>query len=207
MIRLIRSKGVGIFFVTQNPTDIPEKILSQLGNRIQHALRAFTPKDSKAIAQIAMTFRSNPNLKIADEITALRTGEALVSVLQADGSPSVTDKVLITSPASKIGTTDTSKVQAIVSSSPLFLKYKDSIDRISAHEILTQRFEQEAQAQQLELQKKELEKQQAQLARQKRSQPKSTIEKVGGQVLTGFSRSIGNQLARGLLGSVKKLFK
>lgn len=207
VIRLIRSKGVGIFFVTQNPTDIPEKILSQLGNRIQHALRAFTPKESKAIAQIAMTFRSNPNLKIADEITALRTGEALVSVLQADGSPSVTDKVLITSPASKIGTTDTSKVQAIVSSSPLFLKYKDSIDRISAHEILTQRFEQEAQAQQLELQKKELEKQQAQLARQKRSQPKSTIEKVGGQVLTGFSRSIGNQLARGLLGSVKKLFK
>lgn len=207
IIRLVRSKGVGIFFVTQNPADIPEKILSQLGNRIQHALRAYTPKDRKAIVQIAMTFRSNPALKIEDEILALRTGEALVSVLQEDGSPSVTDKVLITSPASKIGTVDTSTVKNIVSASPLFAKYKDGIDRISAHEILTQRFEQEAQVRQLEVQKKELEKQQAQLARQKRNQPKSTIEKMGDQVLTGFSRSVGNQLARGLLGSVKKLLK
>ncbi|MEL3905264.1 MAG: DUF853 family protein [Treponemataceae bacterium] len=207
IIRLVRSKGVGIFFVTQNPADIPEKILSQLGNRIQHALRAYTPKDRKAIVQIAMTFRSNPALKIEDEILALRTGEAMVSVLQEDGLPSVTDKVLITSPASKIGTVDTSTVKNIVSASPLFAKYKDGIDRISAHEILTQRFEQEAQVRQLEVQKKELEKQQAQLARQKRNQPKSIIEKMGDQVLTGFSRSVGNQLARGLLGSVKKLLK
>lgn len=207
IIRLIRSKGVSIFFVTQNPTDIPENILSQLGNRIQHALRAFTPKDKKAIDQIAMTFRINPELNIQSEITSLKTGEALVSVLQADGSPSVTDKVLITSPSSKIGTVDENILQKIISSSTLLPKYKNSFDRESAHEVLTKRFEQAVEIQKLEEQKKELAKQQAQIEKQKRNQPKGVLEKMGGQVLTGFSRSIGYQLARGVMGSIKKLLK
>lgn len=207
IIRLVRSKGVSIFFVTQNPTDIPETVLSQLGNRIQHALRAFTPKDKKAIDQVAMTFRINPELNIQSEITRLKTGEALVSVLQADGSPSITDKVLINSPSSKIGTVDESLLQKIISSSSLFPKYKNSFDRESAHEILTKRFEQTMEIQKLEEQKKELAKQQAQIEKQKRNQPKGVLEKMGGQVLAGFSRSIGHQLARGVMGSIKKLIK
>lgn len=207
IIRLIRSKGAGIFFVTQNPTDLPEAVLSQLGNRIQHALRSYTAKDQTAIKQVAMTFRLNPQLNIAEEITKLKTGDALVSVLQEDGSPSVTDKVSITSPASKIGTVADALVNNLVHSSPFFQKYKTSVDRESAYEILTKRLENAAQEKALSEQQKTIQRYEAELAKQKRNRPKSAVEKMGDQVMTGFSRSIGHQLARGVMGSIKKLFK
>lgn len=206
IIRLIRSKGVGIFFVTQNPTDIPEVILSQLGNRIQHALRAYTAKDKKNIHDISQTFRENPALNIEAELTALKTGEALVSVLDEDGAPSITEKILVTSPFSKIGTVSESSVQAVINRSNFLIKYKNPIDRESAYEILTKQFEAvTAQKKQMELVKQHEAEARA-AARTKRNQPKSVAEKMGGQILTGFSRSVGHQIARGLLGSLKKLF-
>ncbi|PIE98103.1 MAG: ATP-binding protein [Treponema sp.] len=201
IIRLVRSKGVGIFFITQNPADIPDKILGQLGNRIQHALRAFTPKDRKAIKLAADTFRPNPEFEVEDEITNLQTGEALISVLTDDGSPSVTQKVLMTSPHSKIGTVDNSKLQAVINESPLLYKYKDMVDRESAYEILKARFAKEAESEKKLQEAKIAEKQK----RAKKRQPKSQMQKMGESMLSSFTRSVGRQVARGLLGSLKKL--
>lgn len=206
IIRLIRSKGVSIFFVTQNPSDIPETILSQLGNRIQHALRSYTAKDQRSIKQVAMTFRTNSELDIAEEITKLKTGEALVSVLQEDGSPSVSDKVSIAFPASKLGTLSETSINNIVNASPFFYKYKTLVDRESAYEILSRRLQEINQQKAFEEQEKALAKREAELAKQIRKRPKGMLEQMGGQVMTGFSRSIGHQLARGLMGSIKKLF-
>jgi DNA helicase HerA-like ATPase len=139
VVRLVRSKGVGVYFVTQNPIDIPEKIAGQLGNRVQHALRAFTPRDQKAIKAAAETFRINPDLDVARAITELKVGEALVSTLQEDGSPSVVQRTLVAPPASRLGPV-TPKERAIVQSiSPFGGKYDSAVDRDSAAEILAQK--------------------------------------------------------------------
>ncbi|MES1984424.1 MAG: helicase HerA-like domain-containing protein [Pseudomonadota bacterium] len=139
VVRLIRSKGVGVYFITQNPIDIPEEVAGQLGNRVQHALRAFTPRDQKAIKAAAETFRINPDLDIATAITELKTGEALVSVLQEDGSPSIVQRTLIAPPRSRLGPV-TPKERAILQSiSPVAGKYDDAADRESAEEILAAR--------------------------------------------------------------------
>ncbi|WP_336985479.1 helicase HerA-like domain-containing protein [Altererythrobacter aquiaggeris] len=139
VVRLIRSKGVGVYFVTQNPIDIPEEIAGQLGNRVQHALRAFTPKDQKAIRAAADTFRINPDLDVAEAITELRVGEALVSTLMEDGAPSVVQRTLIKPPRSRLGPL-TPKERAIIQSiSPVEGKYDTSVDRESAAEVLTQK--------------------------------------------------------------------
>ncbi|CAN5299247.1 DUF853 domain-containing protein [soil metagenome] len=139
VVRLIRSKGVGVYFITQNPIDIPEEVAGQLGNRVQHALRAFTPRDQKAIKAAAETFRINPDLDIATAITELKTGEALVSVLQEDGSPSIVQRTLIAPPRSRLGPV-TPKERAIIQSiSPVSGKYDDAVDRESAEEILAAR--------------------------------------------------------------------
>ena len=139
VVRLIRSKGVGVYFITQNPIDIPEEVAGQLGNRVQHALRAFTPRDQKAIKAAAETFRINPDLDIATAITELKTGEALVSVLQEDGSPSIVQRTLIAPPRSRLGPV-TPKERAILQSiSPVSGKYDDAADRESAEEILAAR--------------------------------------------------------------------
>ena len=136
VVRLIRSKGVGVFFVTQNPIDIPEKIAGQLGNRIQHALRAFTPRDQKAIRAAAETFRINPELDVETAITELKVGEALVSTLEEDGSPSVVQRTLIVPPRSRLGPL-TPKERAIIQSiSPMDGKYDQKVDRESAAEVL-----------------------------------------------------------------------
>ncbi|MGK2912151.1 MAG: helicase HerA-like domain-containing protein [Sphingobium sp.] len=139
VVRLIRSKGVGIYFITQNPIDIPEDVAGQLGNRVQHALRAFTPRDQKAIKAAADTFRINPDLDIATAITELKTGEALVSVLQEDGSPSIVQRTLIAPPRSRLGPVDAKERAIIQSISPVAGKYDDAIDRESAEEILAAR--------------------------------------------------------------------
>jgi DNA helicase HerA-like ATPase len=139
VVRLIRSKGVGVFFVTQNPIDIPEKVAGQLGNRVQHALRAFTPRDKKAIKAAADTFRINPDLDVEDAITELRVGEALVSTLMEDGAPSVVQRTLIKPPRSRLGPVSKKERAIIRSISPVEGKYDEEIDRESAEEILLQK--------------------------------------------------------------------
>ena len=166
VVRLIRSKGVGVYFVTQNPTDIPDSILGQLGNRIQHALRAYTPRDQKAIRSAAETFRANPEFSTAEAITTLETGEALVSFLDAKGAPSVVERARILFPLSQIGAITDGQRLDIRSASPLKGKYDHIIDRESAFEILLadrQRAEQEQARQQQEI---EEQKAQAERARQ-----------------------------------------
>ncbi|MCX9147520.1 helicase HerA-like domain-containing protein [Erythrobacter sp. WG] len=136
VVRLIRSKGVGVYFVTQNPIDIPEKVAGQLGNRVQHALRAFTPRDQRAIKAAAETFRVNPKLNVSSAITELKVGEALVSTLDGDGAPGVVERTLIAPPRSRLGPV-TPKERAIIQSvSPLEGKYDTRIDRESAAEVL-----------------------------------------------------------------------
>jgi hypothetical protein len=136
VVRLIRSKGIGVYFITQNPIDIPAEVAGQLGNRVQHALRAFTPKDQRAIKSAAETFRINPGLDVETAITELKVGEALVSLLQDDGSPSPVERTLIAPPRSRVGAL-TPKERAIINSiSPLGDKYTQTIDRESAEEIL-----------------------------------------------------------------------
>ena len=139
VVRLIRSKGVGVFFVTQNPVDIPEEVAGQLGNRVQHALRAFTKKDQRAIKAAAETFRINPDLDVEEAITELRVGEALVSTLDDDGAPTIVQRTLIKPPRSRLGPL-TAKERAIIQSvSPHDGKYDERIDRESAEEVLGQK--------------------------------------------------------------------
>ena len=136
VVRLIRSKGVGVYFVTQNPLDVPEKILGQLGNRVQHALRAFTPRDQKAVQAAAQTMRANPKFDAATIITELGVGEALVSFLDEKGRPNVVDRSIIFPPASRLGPLTAAERQAMIQASPLLATYGETVDRESAYEIL-----------------------------------------------------------------------
>jgi DNA helicase HerA-like ATPase len=136
VVRLIRSKGVGVYFVTQNPTDIPDSVLAQLGNRVQHALRAFTPKEQKNVKAAAETFRANPDFKTEDAIMELGTGEALVSFLDEKGTPNIVERAKILFPLSQIGAITEGQRDQIVKSSRLFGKYDTMIDRESAFEVL-----------------------------------------------------------------------
>ena len=139
VVRLIRSKGVGVFFITQNPLDVPDIVLGQLGNRVQHALRAFTPRDQKAVKSAAETMRANPKFKTEDAITELGVGEALVSFLDEKGRPSVTERVFILPPASRIGSITPEERKTVVASSPVAGVYEKTVDRESAHEKLKAR--------------------------------------------------------------------
>ncbi|NSZ16012.1 helicase HerA-like C-terminal domain-containing protein [Agrobacterium vitis] len=141
VVRLIRSKGVGVYFVTQNPLDVPETILAQLGNRVQHALRAYTPREQKAVKTAAETFRPNPAFSCEEAITALGTGEALVSTLQGKGVPSMVERTLIRPPSARIGPLTDSERTAIIGASPMANLYDRTIDRHSAFEILAERAE------------------------------------------------------------------
>lgn len=136
VVRLIRSKGVGVYFVTQNPLDIPETVLGQLGNRVQHALRAFTPRDQKAVKAAAETMRANPKLNTEKAITELSVGEALISLLDEKGRPSIVERAYIMPPASRIGPIDETERAAIIKASTVFGHYEQMIDRESAYEKL-----------------------------------------------------------------------
>jgi len=138
VMRLIRSKGVGVWFVTQNPADIPDRVLGQLGNRVQHALRAFTPKDQKAVKTAAETLRANPAFDSAEAIQALGTGEALISFLDAKGSPSVVERAMVIAPGSRMGPVTGDERNGLINHSPLYGKYDTEIDRESAYERLQQ---------------------------------------------------------------------
>jgi hypothetical protein len=139
VVRLVRSKGVGVYFVTQNPLDIPDSVLGQLGNRVQHALRAFTPRDQKAVKATAQTMRQKPGLDIEAAITELAVGEALVSLLDAKGRPSVTERAFVLPPGSQIGPITAAQRQALIASSPVAGVYEKGVDRESAYEKLQQR--------------------------------------------------------------------
>jgi DNA helicase HerA-like ATPase len=141
VVRLIRSKGVGVYFVTQNPIDVPDKVLAQLGNRVQHALRAFTPRDQKAVAAAAQTFRPNPKLDTARVIMELGKGEALVSFLEASGTPSMVERVMIRPPSARIGPVTPEERKKIIDASPFKGKYDTAIDSESAYEMLQKRIE------------------------------------------------------------------
>lgn len=212
IVRLIRSKGVGIFFITQSPLDIPEDVLGQLGCRIQHALRAFTPKDKKAVNTVADTFRQNPKLDIKKEIGLLGIGEALVSTLQADGSPSIVEKTLIRPPESQIGPIEDQQRQDLIKRSPLYSRFAEDLDRESAFELLKKRTEEKerqlAQAEQEALQQKEDERKRREA--EKASQPKrkpgrprqSFAEAMIKSTMRSVGSSLGRRIVRGILGSL-----
>ncbi|SCW79118.1 helicase HerA-like domain-containing protein [Ancylobacter rudongensis] len=142
VVRLIRSKGVGVYFVTQNPLDVPDSVLSQLGNRVQHALRAFTPRDQKAVKAAADTFRPNPKLNTAQVITELGKGEALVSMQEGNGTPSMVERTLIAPPAARVGPITPELRKVALAQSPVRHAYDETLDRESAYEILAKRAEQ-----------------------------------------------------------------
>ena len=194
VVRLIRSKGVGVYFVTQNPIDIPEKIAGQLGNRVQHALRAFTPRDQKAIRAAAETFRINQDLDVETAITELKVGEALVSTLEMDGSPSIVQRTLVAPPRSRLGPV-TPKERAIIQSiSPFDGKYDQAVNRESAAEVLAQKSADAAQAAQVVEQDGE---------DAQRAQPRATPsmwEKVGKAAFGAAAASAGTMVARKVSG-------
>jgi len=142
VVRLIRSKGVGVYFVTQNPLDVPDKVLAQLGNRVQHALRAFTPRDQKAVKAAAETFRPNPNLDTAQVIMQLGKGEALVSFLEGNGTPTMVERCLIRPPTARVGPITPEERKAIMAKSPVKGKYEQAVDSESAYEVLQKRIQQ-----------------------------------------------------------------
>lgn len=197
VVRLIRSKGVGVFFVTQNPQDVPDRVSSQLGARIQHALRAFTPKEQKVIKTAAEMFRPNPAFSTLEAITDLGVGEALVSTLEAKGAPSIVDRTLIRPPASRLGPLTDAERGDIVRRSPLGKRYDKPVDRESAYEILQER------AERLTKQEAREEKEAARERPAKRSSRGDSLTDVAGKKLvrTLFSASVISAVVRGVLGT------
>ena len=202
VVRLIRSKGVGIYFVTQNPLDVPDKVLGQLGNRVQHALRAFTPRDQKAVKAAAETFRANKDLDVATVITELAVGEALVSFLDEKGTPDIVQRARILPPASRLGTITPEERQATVKASLPYGHYEKAVDRESAFEVLKVRTEAAAQAQAAQEQADATAKEEAKEARGSRSGGDSVIEAFGKSVVRAAGSAIGRQLIRGVMGSL-----
>ncbi len=205
VVRLIRSKGVGVYFITQSPADIPDSILAQLGNKIQFALRAFTPKEQKAVRAAAQSFRPNPAFDTAEVISQLATGQALVSFLDAKGSPTVVEKALILPPEGRVGPATDEERSQIMAQSRLAGRYEELIDRPSAYEMLTQKVEErqrELEAQQAaELAAKEArEREKAQ-----RQSRRGTADPLGAMFQSAsrsIGRELGSRLIRGILGGL-----
>jgi DNA helicase HerA-like ATPase len=207
VVRLIRSKAVGIYFITQNPLDIPESILGQLGNRVQHALRAFTPKDQKAVKSAAQTFRVNPDLDVEAAITQIGVGEALVSFLDAKGTPGIVERAYIMPPHSQIGPVTAEQRQALINNSIVAGNYEDVYDRESAYEMLIARAETAAkEAEELaekEAAAKEAEeeaREEAKAARSSRSD--STASAFAKSAARAIGSNLGRQIVRGVLGGL-----
>jgi len=188
VVRLIRSKGVGVYFVTQNPLDVPESVLGQLGNRVQHALRAFTPRDQKAVKTAAETLRPNPKLKAEKVITELGVGEALVSLLDEKGRPSIVERAFIVPPASQIGPISVDERAAAMRASALLAKYEKTVDRESAHEKLAGRT---AEKPVVEEEKKPAGR-----------QPQSIFDAATKSAARAIGSELGRQIIRGVLGSI-----
>ena len=224
VVRLIRSKGVGIYFVTQNPLDLPESVLGQLGNRVQHALRAFTPKDQKAVKTAADTFRANPEFKVEQAITELAVGEALISCLDEQGTPQVVERAWVMPPYSSFSPISPEQRQALISQSIVAGIYEKSLDRESAFELLqnkvVERQQQAVQIEQEKQQAKEAEtlakqqareqeriaKEQQKEAEREAKQREKLIQDTVGTFAKSAARSLGGstgqKIVRGLLGSL-----
>lgn len=208
VVRLIRSKGVGIYFITQSPSDIPVEILGQLGNRIQHALRAFTPQDQKTVVAAARTFRANPAFKTEDAIMDLGTGEALVSLLDEKGSPSVVERARILFPLSQIGAITDAEREQVNSLAPRRIKeYSDFFDRESAYEVLTEVNEKVEEAKEAErlakeqaAAEKEARREEERKAKQSSRLKRTIFGTILGAAATSFARSMGTQVARNVVG-------
>ncbi|MEO0920091.1 MAG: helicase HerA-like domain-containing protein, partial [Pseudomonadota bacterium] len=234
VVRLIRSKGVGVFFVTQNPLDVPDSVLSQLGNRVQHALRAYTPREQKAVKTAADTFRPNPDFDCYEAITQLGVGEALVSTLQRKGVPSIVQRTLIRPPSSRLGPLEKGERDELIEVSPVAGQYDETIDRNSAYEMLAKRAEEEAERE-IEQQQREVEQAKAETARSQWRMPgqeddgytgpkkstrrstttkkrrsssrrQSATEAATKQIVRTVSRELGRALVRGILGGLKRGF-
>lgn len=219
VVRLIRSKGVGVFFISQNPLDIPEDVAAQLGNRVQHALRAFTPRDQRAVKAAAETFRPNPGLDVGAAIAELETGEALLSLLAKDGSPTPVERALIVPPRSRAAPLSEEERARLQSLSPVAGKYDQAVDRESAHELLSARAARIAAAAEAEKEQKAAartaadgerarlaaERQSRAAERERRRNP-SFVEDFTRQVGRSAQRQVANRIAgslvRGVLGSL-----
>jgi DNA helicase HerA-like ATPase len=211
VVRLIRSKGVGVYFITQNPIDVPEAIAGQLGNRVQHALRAFTPRDQKAVKAAAQTFRQNPKVDVEREILELKTGEALVSLLMADGAPSPVERVFIRPPASRPGPLSDGERKVILSTSPVAGKYEETVDRESAFELLAAKADAAAEvkaAERAEIEERKAAAQKAKdeaaAARAYKASPMGKMEKVAMATAAAVATQAGRSLVRGILGGLFK---
>jgi hypothetical protein len=199
VVRLIRSKGVGVYFVTQNPQDIPDPVSSQLGARIQHALRAFTPKEQKVIKTASEMFRPNPAFSTLEAITDLGVGEALVSTLEAKGAPSMVDRTLIRPPSSRMGPITDEERRAVIKMSALGKHYDKSVDRESAFEILQEKAERRAKQERRE-EKEEASERPA----KRRSNRQSVGEAAAKSAVRTFSSTLMRELTRRLLGGLTK---
>ncbi len=192
VVRLIRSKGVGVYFVTQNPLDLPDAVLGQLGNRVQHALRAFTPRDQKAVKAAAETFRANPRLDVVKAVTELAVGEALVSMQDEEGTPTVVERAWVAPPRSSLAPLSPEELKGIVQGSVLYGTYEKTVDRESAYEKLKARAEQTQAA--------------TEAAAPQKRQPKSQTEELLGALAKSAAHAIGSQVGRqiirGVLGSI-----
>lgn len=207
VVRLIRSKGVGVYFVTQNPIDVPDTILGQLGNRVQHALRAFTPRDQKAVKAAAQTFRANPNFDTEEAIQQLGTGEALVSFLDDNGAPAVVERAKVLFPLSQIGALDAAEREGIIRGSGLYGKYDKPVDRESAFEVLLAESERKEATQAVETAP-------AKSRREPEMKPKaqkksgggfwSTVAKIAVPILTTVGRTLGREMVKNMTGSKKR---
>ena len=206
VVRLIRSKGVGVYFISQSPTDIPIEILGQLGNRIQHALRAFTPQDQKIVRAVAQTFRKNPAFETEQAILELGTGEALVSLLDEKGAPSIVERAKMLFPMSHIGAITPQQRDTIIKQSRLYGMYERYFDRESAYErISEQRLVEQRRAEETKLaEERAREYKRETTSTQRRTSSKSPFDKALGSAATSIGRSVGTQIVRGILGAIFK---
>ena len=212
VVRLIRSKGVGVYFVTQNPADIPEKVLAQLGNRVQHALRAYTPQEQKGVRAAASSFRVNPKLDTETVITELGVGEVLISTLDEKGVPTMVDRAFVVPPVGHIGPITPEQRSALISNSLVAGIYENAKDRESAFEMLQLKAEaraaEQAQIEAAEAAAREAEKAAKEEARASRSSSRndtlleSVTKSVARSASSSIGRQIGNSIVRGVLGSI-----
>lgn len=209
-VKLIRSKGVGVYFVTQNPLDVPESVLAQMGNRIQHALRAYTPREQKAVKTAAETFRPNPNFDTQTAITELGKGEALVSVLDPKGVPTMVERTLIRPPSGRMGPITSEERKVLIANSPVYGEYEKQVDRESAFEILQAKAKKAAEAkEQAAAEKSEARATRASTSGYQRESAtdrfvKNVAGSVGRTLGSSVARQIGNALVRGILGGLTR---
>ena len=207
VVKLVRSKGVGVYFVTQNPVDIPESVLAQLANRVQHALRAYTPREQKAVRVAAETFRPNPAFSTEEAITQLGTGEALVSVLEAKGIPSMVGRTMIRPPSAQVGPLTPEERRDIMANSPVGGLYDVVVDRDSAFEVLTRKARERQEAEERQRRDDEITKAERsyQEPRQRRASTRqSPAEAAMNSLARTVANRLGSALVRGILGSLKR---